>query len=436
MVLSIVFFIAWLQQVSVTGGRILSETYRCCKSLLLALQSVRVFGRLIPLQIERFRILGVRFFMVVTSRKFWRKMHLWLAITSAVPLLITALTGVLLAYQPTLERLLEPQYFAVNPQGKPMTLKQAAQRLKSYAPGIRLHYVGVPKPDEARPYASFVSVPNSAGGRDHFNLYLNGYTGELVRRTSEGPVNFILALHRNLTIGPPGRYIVGGASLLLMVLSLVGVYLWWPMRRSTVKRLRKQNDSLSWHNVLGLVTLPIVFLLAFTGITLTFNKQVMPVVRAVTFSPMPPKPPKIFPIKNPKLTLLDAIDVVQSRFKNTDISALGDRGGEKNTYGFWLRRPGQMHPSGWEQIFIHPNTGETVALNNRYSHSPASAYERSWYTWHTGVMLGLAGQILWSLVSGALVAVVITGLVFWWRRRPVKKNQIKQRAVTTAAKVS
>lgn len=365
------------------------------------------------------------------SRAFWKKLHLWLALVAALPLLVTAATGILLAYQPWLERWLEPAHFAVQDTGQPpLEAAEVVRRLQAYAPEVQLNYVSVPADETDRPYVVYASIANADGeqGGENFVLFLNPYTGDITRRSEPGLIKFVERLHRNLALGKPGRYWVGFSSLALMILSVVGLYLWWPMRKSTLRRARRVKDLLSWHNLFGLISFPLMLLIAFTGITLTFNAQVMPLVRLATFSPPVPEVPYIAPLSSaPALKLDVVVELVKARYLPASITAFSGR--NDNAFQFWLREADDMHPKGWQRVSIHPQTGETIARFNAYQHSWASAYERSWFTWHTGVMLGTPGRVLWSVASAAVLMTGLSGILFWKRRRQVKRTQLPTRAL-------
>lgn len=366
------------------------------------------------------------------SRTFWKKLHLWLALAAALPLLVTAATGTVLAYQPWLERWLEPVHFAAHDNGQePLDAATAVRTLQAYAPEIQLNYVSVPEGETQRPYVVYASIgdTDSDSGRENFVLFLNPYTGDITRRSEPGLIKFIERLHRNLALGKPGRYWVGFSSLALMILSFVGLYLWWPMRKSTLRRARRVNDLLSWHNLSGLVSFPLMLLIAFTGITLTFNAQIMPLVRLATFSPAVPDAPSIAPLTAPALTLDKVVELVKSRYSPATITAFSGRGRADSAFHFWLRDADDMHPKGWQRVFIHPQTGATLAHVDTYQHSWASAYERSWFTWHTGAMLGTPGRVLWSVVSATVLITGVSGIVFWRRRRQAKRAQWITRAL-------
>lgn len=361
------------------------------------------------------------------NRIFWKKLHLWLAMLAALPLLVTAATGILLAYQPWLEAWLEPDYFAIEGANSqtPLSSVELITLVKQYRRGVTVHHVSLPDAGSNRPAVAFVSVPsaNENEQRQRFTLFVNPYTGNVSRRQEGGPVKFIEQLHRNLTLGKPGRYIVGSASIILMISSLVGVYLWLPMRNNTFQRFRRCKDALSWHNLSGLIVLPLIFLLAFTGVTLTFNAQVMPAVHWLTLSKPLPEPPTLATNRSESpLSFAELFLLAQERFSDARITAASEAENTKPMQ-IWLRRDGDMHPNGWERVHLDPYTGATLMHVDTFSHSPASAYQRSWYVWHIGAILGTPGRVLWSLACGLILVSGGAGFLLWWRRAQAKRQR-------------
>lgn len=357
------------------------------------------------------------------NRRLWRRIHLILALAAAIPLLVAAVTGVLLAYTQPVERWLAPELYPQSGAGEPLPLGRVVAELRQAAPAATLHHVEVPH-DPLGHYTVFASEP-AGEGRDHYMLFVDPYSGEVVRRDGGGPLKLVERIHRNLLLDQPGRYLVAGASVALMLLSVVGLYLWWPMRGSTVRRFLRRRDALSWHNVAALITLPVLFIIAFTGVTLTFHKTMIPAINTLTGSPPLPEPPQLSAPATSAVALPQVLAAVQRAYPEHRITGFGDRGGAR-PYVVRIKRPEDAHPGGWQRVFVHPVSGELMGEIDAYSYSWGSAYQQSWYVWHTGQMLGGTGALLWSISCGALILLLITGLLLWLRRhrRPAPASPV------------
>ena len=111
------------------------------------------------------------------------------------------------------------------------------------------------------------------------------------KESREGFFPTVLQLHRNLLLGKEGFLGIEGAhyvawvALIALLLSLLGLYLWWPLRRTfalrhSMPRSSKRKDLYYSHMTAGVITLPIITLLALTGAAITYRdiaKQVLSV---------------------------------------------------------------------------------------------------------------------------------------------------------------
>ncbi len=101
-------------------------------------------------------------------------------------------------------------------------------------------------------------------------------------RKNDGFFRTVLQLHRNLLLGKQGIAGVGGnklvawVSLLALLLSVIGVWLWWPRRskfsvKDVMPRGNKRKHFYLSHMSAGVVSLISILLLALTGATITYR---------------------------------------------------------------------------------------------------------------------------------------------------------------------
>lgn len=347
------------------------------------------------------------------NRTFWRKLHLYAGLLAALPLLVAGVTGAVLAFAKELQPYTDARYYQVTAAGEPLPLATVVEGIRAAYPGIRLGHLGVPDAAE-RPYVIYASQ-----GGEQFMLFADPYSGSVIRKSHDTAtvMKVVEKLHRNLLAQQPGRYLMAASTAVMALLSLIGLYLWWPMRRGTVRRTIRRGDLLSWHNLTGLVAVSVLLVIAVTGVTFTFNKSVIPALFAVTGAPPAPAKPTVTPQTTPPVSLAAILASVRAAAPEARISGFSDPAGAGGVYTFNLSYPSEMHPTGWEQLYINPYNGELDGRFNAYDHSFAAAYQRSWWAWHTGEMIGLGGRILWALVSLLVAALSVTGVLMWWRKR-------------------
>ncbi|HEX6983034.1 MAG TPA: PepSY-associated TM helix domain-containing protein [Balneolaceae bacterium] len=357
------------------------------------------------------------------NRKFWIKLHLYLGLIPGIPLLLIGLTGVLLAFAPEIRVWDQPQFFAVQPEGEMKPIPELVHQIESEYPKTNLLHIALFEKTE---HTWTIYATGPVNGKHQFHrMHVNPYTGSIkVDTTSGGWAQWIEELHRNLTAGTTGRYVVGISSIFLMILCLSGLYLWFPLRKGMWKRLRNKNDALSWHMWTGLIVLPILIIMAFTGLTLTFGDAIYSSVFWVTGSPaLPEEPTSTIPKGDvDAISMADAVRIIQRKRPNMLISGIGGATDSTDIFVFHLGYKNDLNPRAWVKVYVDQYSGKIIGQLNSYEHSLGAMYKQTWWMWHTGEFFGFAGRIFWALISLTLPALAITGLFRWMS----KKNRFKR----------
>jgi uncharacterized iron-regulated membrane protein len=195
--------------------------------------------------------------------------HRWLGLTAGVIFAIASLTGGILVYEAELDRLIAGPRFHTTPG----TLEPAALHaaVAEHRPGARILRVDWPTP------ASNIFRVNIDAGEERENLILDAGSGQILQpRQNHILLRAIRRLHVNLFVGRVGGMIVTYTSLIALLTFVLGVYLWWPGIRKFWKgfqiRLRRDFYILNFdlHQVLGLLALPLLFVMTATGVLFSF----------------------------------------------------------------------------------------------------------------------------------------------------------------------
>ena len=338
----------------------------------------------------------------------------------SLPLLVIGLSGALLSFRPTLQQWSYPTVYQVEASSERLSASAVAQHIQQAFPEATIFHTS------AFQKAGRAWIVYSSEGR----LVADPYTGS-VRAAPEGDwTDTLEQVHRSLAGGTAGRYVVGGSSLGLVLLICSGLWLWWPTWRGTLRRWFRRGDTLSWHNVAGLVSTPLLVLMALTGITLTFS-VVMPFVFWMTGSPALPEAPEAetLPGRTP-ITLAQAVDTAQAALPGAVVTAFGGSA-DGGAYKVHLGYPGELNDHGWERMYVDPYRGTILRHVDTYSHSAGSIYKQTWWQLHTGEFSGGTGRVVWALASLMLPLLIVTGLLQWWKKQRVKRG--KQRMSPTPA---
>ena len=117
-------------------------------------------------------------------------------------------------------------------------------------------------------------------------VYVNQYTGDILGIRS-GPtwLNQVHQFHLRLLAGATGKTIVSWAGLLMTLLTLSGLYLWWPIKRVFVNwAAGGRRVWFDLHNAVGIFSWVFLFLLGLTGAVIGFESVTTPFLYRVTGS--------------------------------------------------------------------------------------------------------------------------------------------------------
>src|SRR5262249_37085435 len=130
------------------------------------------------------------------------------------------------------------------------------------------------------------------------SIHLDPPTGAVLDKVDfrSSLIGFLHVFHENLTIPQYyGRQIVGWAGVGMLILSLTGIWLWWPRRGSLLAALRWRrapHTSTNLHHVLGFwISIPLA-IVSFTGLYLSFPQTARSLMSSV--APMQPPPQRTF----------------------------------------------------------------------------------------------------------------------------------------------
>ncbi|MEX2591851.1 MAG: PepSY-associated TM helix domain-containing protein [Anditalea sp.] len=359
------------------------------------------------------------------TRKFLLQLHLYLGLIPGIPLLIVGLTGALLAFTPEIQRWDQPEFYRIEAKGKRMPQAQLVHKIKESYPNTRLNHISMFEEPE-KPWTVFASGPVDGKKRFH-RMHINPYNGDIqIDITNGGWAQWIESLHRNLTVGQLGRYIVGVSSALLIIISLSGLYLWIPFRKGSWRRLMDKGDALSWHNWTGIAVFPVLIVMAFTGITLTFREPVLHLVYGITASPeLPPPPESTVPsISSQPISCKEAVTIFQQTFPDRIITGFSEPGNAKGAYLLHWGYEDDLNPHAWGKSYLDQYSGMVLGEINHYEHSLGAMYQQTWWMFHTGEFFGTAGRFVWALFSLTLPLLFLTGLVRWVGKNG-RKNRLK-----------
>lgn len=368
-------------------------------------------------------------------RRLWLNVHLWIALSLVALLVPISISGGLLVWHDEIDSVINPNRYAVS--GSQVSLQPSDYLAKAEA---------VVADDPTKPRATILrypepgwplrvvmrAQPREAGARPRLvTAYIDPPTGKVL-----GVVDFRASLfgflhvfHENLTIPEySGRQIVGWAGVGMLILSLTGIWLWWPRAGNFLRGLRWRRSphfTFNLHNFIGFwISLPLAVVSA-TGIYLSFPQTAREAMSSI--APMTPQAQRGFG------------PVAQRTALTADQALAAALTAEPNGKPVALFLPVQQRerPLTWRTQISRAGSGDIVTVMTddlSGKTSPAAAplsgdRAASWIRWiHEGSHSGTVWAIFVTLTGIFPTIFAITGIIMWLRKRSDRKELAGKRA--------
>jgi uncharacterized iron-regulated membrane protein len=359
------------------------------------------------------------------KRHLWIKAHRWLGLGCGWLLVLVGLSGALLIVARPLDRLSHSQFFiaqpamtatGMQPSSLPWTPAQLRDRFGQDA-SLTLR----PPRDPEQTLWVMVRSPAWNG-----TVYLNPANGDEQGRRGEyeGLLNLLFKFHSNLFLQDTGRAVLAWVALGYLGLFVSGIILWWPKNWRgvlTLFRLERgrglRRTLFDLHRLAGTLCGVMIVISVVTGAymawrplavwvtTLSGNKAIA--VPSLSQSAIQPQ---------------DAVSVgelarrAHARFPDSMVGYIQLPAGGDRPVRVRLRLPDDPHPNGASSIWLHPLSGEVLAVHRRDQLDPGARAFSVVYPLHTGELGGVLLELATFIGGLALGLLGISGLWLWWGR--------------------
>ncbi len=416
------------------------------------------------------------------SRQFWLLIHRWGGLFMAVPLIIVALTGSIIAFTHEVNHLLTPERYATpRPGTAPLGFETLVAKIQASVSTDETILSLSFRPDQVTvrvtPRLEMTSKAE-ANSRQPYALYIDPWTGKELAR--QYPVDgklvpdnrimrFIHALHDHLYLGTEYMWVLGIIALLWTVDCFVSWYLTLPnsskdfWRRWKPAWLIKSKASTyrlnyDLHRANGLWLWPILFVFAWSSVSLNLPEVYDPVTKALF---------EYNSLRDQREQLANQQKLLMEKFKAapteqqpglTETLALAKRlaAEEGPKRGFSIgasvpvvsmnRRQGSRlvnvalrsnearcqedisEPQCAALLAFDGKTGELVEWRARWQdelqNEPTGNFVTRWMRiLHFGQSLGLAYKIFVSVLGIVITVLTVTGIYIWWKKRVARLKQ-------------
>ncbi|MEP6804807.1 MAG: PepSY-associated TM helix domain-containing protein [Flavobacterium sp.] len=363
-----------------------------------------------------------------------RFLHKWLGLISGLIVFIVSITGCIFCFHDEIKDITRKEWRLVEPQNKPFILpsvlqEKAKEILPTYKSSMVSYY--------GRNRSAIVYAYSDTENR---YLYFNPYTGKILRVEDPESDFFMIVEYIHLYLLLPdyiGKHIIGGATIIFILLLISGIIQWWPKRRIDIKRsfsvkwsARWRRVNYDWHNTSGFYITIIAVIIAITGLTFTYEWVGNGIYKGFNFGGDKNTETKAPVIDTTKFDINTsaAIDraLVQTMLKNPKsemfyIMLPQKKGDIINTGAY----PHSLRFDHQSNYYFHPYNGELIQSIPYESKSLGLKVVEMNYGIHTGQILNLPGKIVAFTVSLIAAALPVTGFIIWYGRRKKSCKKLK-----------
>lgn len=348
------------------------------------------------------------------SRLLWHRIHLWIGWVAALPIALVCLSGALLIFEKPLFRFEHREFYQLDVTGAPLSVEAVLEAYQAADPPLRVNHLVIPESAD-HSYSAYCSELHPEGERGA-RVFLDPYSGELTWLHDEFSLSrALIVLHRQLAAGRIGQQVVAGSSLLLAVTCILGLLLWWPMRRRTFRRILRRGRVLDWHNAMGLLTIAPLIAMAITGITFTWGNNVWNLLGKSASSSRPEGRAIESPATSQaRLPVGVVVKKVQALMPEATWTGFQPSNHDAAPHKFFFKKDGKEH-----LLRIDPHTGDQLPLPGE---SKGVSRLVGWYRTnfgkiHTLEFGALPVRLVWGACALGGTVLVLTGLTISTRRR-------------------
>lgn len=367
-------------------------------------------------------------------------LHRWIGLTLGLVLALVCLTGASLLFQPQFFRWAHGELI---PPGMSQQLGSIDTWVKNANVAVPTLgsplYIWAPRTSHNLSDAGMVLYKDEPGG-----LGKLGLTGVLVAPASgevlgvvnidRSPAYAPIFLHGRLWAGKTGLLIVACIAVGLVLLLVVGLYLWWPPRRYLMKKLsaRPLKNTFLYagrlHDWSGAWTWPLLLMVAFTGVYMARADWVEPLLRLLPGDSHQHTHTATTHAAASASTAACAgpagFDAIVSKARSmVPGTALTELRATGNSSWQMVFKPHDA-AAGTSETHLAANLecGTVSVVGSPDARSPRDTAELLLHGLHDGTLFGLPGQIFITLVGLIPLLLAWTGVARWLRRRASAKR--------------
>ena len=361
------------------------------------------------------------------AKRVLQTVHLWLGLLLAIPIIMIGLSGSALLLQ---REILNYSVPAATGDGQHAPLETLiAAAAKAVPDNATVRSIVPPAYDGAPTTISF----DVNGRPPRTRVHVDPVSGEVLGTepvTNRGPVlDFLIRAHAFLLLpAPVGFPMVGWMAGIMTFMAVSGIVLWWPRKglwRQALwmrKGARGLRFHLEFHHVVGFWGSAILFVMGLSGLYLVYPDTFRQTTEMVLPTDRTPRDrdrqyaPGPAPLHSDGAVAAALAAVPNTRAVNVQLPPTPDLPFvvHLETNEFRPKLPPIL-------VTLNARTGEINFIDDPRRYSISDKFLNLQHTLHFGIGLGWAWKVL-VFISGILpLALGITGLMIYVKRRAVKR---------------
>jgi uncharacterized iron-regulated membrane protein len=358
-----------------------------------------------------------------------RRLHRWIGLALAVPLMLQALTGLFLAADP-----FAAAFAGIPSANGPLTRPDDLRPVDAAAILVAAHgavSAGLaPSRWRVLPNA-IIAVDFASPGQQQpvsqVGMDVVSMTPLWVRQNPDSLYRWVHSVHETLLLGLAGRSLVGWIGVGLLLLALSGIPLWWPPRRRWKTGFTVTPNARGWrlqrdlHGAAGIWVLLLLLLQSVSGIALAFPQTARTIVGLPAQPPRGVRPQSDRPPNSqqndPNATIAAGIAAAQAALPAATLEDLRLPPMPDRPMMAVLRPDGDWQGLPRAVVIMDPATARILSIQDPRT-SPTGLSVLNWLrAIHEGGAAGPAGRLAMCLVGVALTLLPVTGLAMWTLRQ-------------------
>jgi sulfite reductase (NADPH) flavoprotein alpha-component len=399
------------------------------------------------------------------KKSLWFQVHWFLGIILGTIIAIVGVTGAILSFRSEILSFINQDIISVQSNGRtPLAINELLEQAGAKLPDLRINSLtlALEADKTARINASDATSTNMRGK----TYYIDPYTAEILPNL-KGEEFFTLMTKWHRWLGDysiAGKQLVAIATVALIILSLTGLYLYFPfIKRKFLSSLtidfKKKGRGFLYklHSVFGVWTLIFVLLMSFSGLFWSYewyrnglfwlagvegpamhrmtqnsdtNKTKNATIQNALKGEIDKEKTQISDETNSKtyLAAAQAYELFKKTVNGDYITVtimLSQYNGKIFTFSYYPLKPAHSRASNQLQIDMEKN--EVIRHSKYEDKKLGEKFMSSIFPLHSGDFFGMTGLILYCVSSLAMALFAITGYMLYYDRFIKNRKKAKRK---------